>query len=52
MSTILLVEDNPHIMKINTEMLELRGYEILQAATVEECWHRLQWYTVDLVVEP
>ena len=30
MSTILLVEDNPHIMKINAEALSMYGYEILQ----------------------
>lgn len=50
MKTILLVEGNPHIMKINSEMLKLRGYLILQASTAEECRHRLHWNTVDLVV--
>ena len=29
MSTILLVEDNPHILRINAEVLGLRGYEVL-----------------------
>lgn len=28
MSTILLIEDNPHIMKINAEALSLSGYNI------------------------
>lgn len=36
MSTILLVEDNPHIMNINARLLSLRGYEVLQAATAAE----------------
>ncbi len=31
MSTILLVEDNPHIMKINAEVLTMRGFQVLQA---------------------
>lgn len=31
MSTILLVEDNPHIMKINAQLMTLRGYQVLQA---------------------
>ena len=50
MSTILLVEDNPHIMKINAEALSMYGYEILQAATARECRQALRWHPVDLVV--
>lgn len=50
MSTILLVEDNPHIMKINTEALTMYGYEILQAASAEECRQAMRWHPVDLVV--
>lgn len=50
MSTILLVEDNPHIMKINAETLTMYGYEILQAATARECRQALRWHPVDLVV--
>lgn len=50
MSTILLVEDNPHIMKINAQALGMYGYEILQAATAEECRQALHWHPVDLVV--
>ena len=50
MSTILLVEDNPHIMKINAEALTMYGYEVLQAATARECRQTLRWHPVDLVV--
>ena len=50
MSTILLVEDNPHIMKINAEILTMRGYEILKAATAAQCRDVLRWHSVDLVV--
>ena len=50
MSTILLVEDNPHIMKINAEALAMYGYEILQAATAQDCRRALHWHPVDLVV--
>ena len=32
MNTILLVEDNPHIMKINHAALMMEGYRILEAA--------------------
>lgn len=50
MSRILLVEDNPHIMKINAEVLSLWGYEVLKAETVAEARRQLQWNSVDLVV--
>lgn len=50
MSTILLVEDNPHIMKINAEALAMYGYEVLRAATAAECRNAMRWHPVDLVV--
>ncbi len=50
MSTILLVEDNPHIMKINAEALTMYGYEVLQASTAQECRQAMGWHPVDLVV--
>lgn len=50
MSTVLLVEDNPHIMRINTETLTMYGYDILQASTAEECRRLLRWHAVDIVV--
>ena len=50
MSTILLVEDNPHIMKINAEALTMYGYEVLRAATASECREAMGWHPVDLVV--
>ncbi len=50
MSTILLVEDNPHIMKINSEMLTMRGYEILKAVNAAQCMDILKWNPVDLVI--
>ena len=50
MSTILLIEDNPHIMKINAEVLSLRGYNILKAGTAAEAREQLRWHPVDLIV--
>ena len=50
MSTILLVEDNPHIMKINTEVLSAHGYEVVQATTAAEACKQLVWKSVDLIV--
>ena len=42
MSVILLVEDNSHIMHINAQVLTLRGYEVLQAASAAEMRRQLQ----------
>ena len=50
MSVILLVEDNSHIMHINAQVLTLRGYEVLQAASAAEMRRQLQWHPVDLIV--
>jgi len=35
-ATILLVEDNPHIMNINSEALNNEGYRVLEAETIAE----------------
>ena len=50
MSTILLVEDNPHIIKINSELLKLRGYDVLQAETIAKAKDQLRWHNVDFIV--
>lgn len=50
MSTILLVEDNPHIMKINAQLLTLRGYQVLQAETAAQAREQLRWHPVNLIV--
>ena len=50
MSTILLVEDNPHIMKINAEVLTMRGFQVLQADSAAQCLDMLRWHPVDLIV--
>lgn len=48
--TILLVEDNPHIMEINVEVLSLEGYRVLQAADGKTCLRHLSENDVDLIV--
>ncbi len=50
MSTILLVEDNEHIMRINSAVLRHYGHEVLKAYTAAECRKILTWQQVDLVV--
>ena len=47
---ILLVEDNPHIMKINSSALSMRGYEALEAESAARCRELLSFYEVDLIV--
>lgn len=50
MSTILLVEDNPHIMKINHASLVMEGYRVLEASTAAQCLQALQTSDVDLII--
>ena len=48
--TILLVEDNPHIMEINHEALEMSDYRVLEARDGRACMLRLQENDIDLIV--
>lgn len=48
--TVLLVEDNPHIMEINHEALIMEDYTVLEAYTARECMERLAENDVDLIV--
>ena len=50
MNTILLVEDNPHIMKINYTSLLMEGYRVLRAETAAACLHALRENDVDLII--
>lgn len=50
MSTILLVEDNPHIMKINSSCLSMEDYSVLEAADAAQCRKLLSENDVDLVI--
>lgn len=50
MSTLLLVEDNPHIMKINHDSLMMEGYNIIEAFDGESCMLALEKNDVDLVI--
>jgi len=49
-STILLVEDNPHIMEINSEALMMEGYTVLEAVDGRGCMEVLKERDVDLIV--
>ena len=48
--TILLVEDNPHIMAINAEVLSGEDYRVLQALDGKTCMALLKENNVDLIV--
>ncbi len=50
MSTILLVEDNPHIMKINSSYLTMEDYSVLEAADAAQCRSALLHNDIDLVI--
>ena len=48
--TILLVEDNPHIMEINREALMMEDYAVLEATDGRACMEQLAAHDVDLIV--
>ena len=48
--TVLLVEDNPHIMEINYEALLMEDYHVLRAYDGKSCIEQLKAEPVDLVV--
>ena len=48
--TILLVEDNPHIMEINREALMMEDYTVLEADSGSACMEQLSQNDVDLIV--
>ncbi len=48
--TVLLVEDNPHIMEINREALLMEGYEVLEAEDGKGCIAVLEARDADLIV--
>ena len=47
---ILLVEDNPHIMEINSETLTMEGYEVVEAPDGKTCLSVLQSQQIDLAI--
>lgn len=48
--TILLLEDNEHILKINREALSTRGYLTLEAETISKGNELLNQHTPDLLI--
>lgn len=50
MSTILLVEDNPHIMKINSSYLSMEDYRVFEATDAAQCREVLSKNDIDLVI--
>jgi len=48
--TVLLVEDNPHIMEINREALLMEGYDVLEAEDGKGCIAVLEARDADLIV--
>jgi len=49
-ATILLIEDNPHIMNINREALNSEGYRVMEAETIAEGRALFQKETPHLIV--
>ena len=50
MNTILLCEDNPHIMKINRSALVMENYRVIEAADAASCREALRREDLDLII--
>ncbi|MBR3741421.1 MAG: response regulator transcription factor [Clostridia bacterium] len=48
--TILLVEDNPHIMEINREALIMEDFGVVEATNGKACMEVLRTHDVDMIV--
>ncbi|MCL2171616.1 MAG: response regulator transcription factor [Defluviitaleaceae bacterium] len=48
--TLLLVEDNPHIMHINRDALTAQGYHVIEAGSISQCQKILQKESPDLIL--
>lgn len=48
--SILLVEDNPHIMEINYEALMMEDYQVFRAYDGKQCMEELSQHKVDLII--
>ena len=47
---VLVIEDNPMNMELATDLLQLQGYEVLQAVTAFEALGLLHQVTPDLIL--
>lgn len=47
---ILMVEDEPQVLEINSRMLRRRGYEVLTAQTAMEAYEQLDAGLPDLLI--
>lgn len=48
--TILLIDDNPYLMKLNRNALTSHGYSVLECATIAEGWVLLNDENPDLIM--
>jgi two-component system, cell cycle response regulator DivK len=48
--SILIVDDNPTNLKLATQILEIEGYQVDQAADAEQAQEMLQHMTPDLIL--
>ena len=50
MKSIMIVEDNEHILHANAEYLRLWDYEVFEASTLEKAKTELSQHTPDLII--
>lgn len=50
MKSIMIIEDNKHILTANVEYFRLFDYETFEAFTLEEAWSELSQHAPDLII--
>ena len=50
MKSIMIVEDNEHILHANAEYLRLYDYKVFEASTLDEAKIKLSQHTPDLII--
>lgn len=50
MKSVIIVEDNEHILHANAEYLRLCDYEVFEASTLEKAKTELSLHTPDLII--
>lgn len=52
MSSIILVEDEPHILMLITDVLEMDGHEVKAFSEADSAWHHIQQcgFDADLLI--
>jgi DNA-binding NtrC family response regulator len=50
LKSLLIIEDNEHILKAHAEYFSLCDYEVFEASALEQAWEELSRHAPDLII--